>query len=74
MASIPTPGELAELSVEARLQLLDAIWASLGDEAEKLPVPEWHLVEIRRRLAAFAADGNAGRPVDEFLAELKRRL
>lgn len=53
---------------------MNEIWASLGSEADSIPVPEWHVVEIKRRLEAFAADGNPGRPAEEVLAELKRRL
>jgi hypothetical protein len=36
-------------------------------------MPEWHVTELRRRLAAFEKDGNRGRPADEVLAELKRK-
>ena len=74
MSSIPTARELGQLSVTQRLELMNEIWASLGSEADSIPVPEWHVVEIKRRLEAFAADGNPGRPAEEVLAELKRRL
>jgi hypothetical protein len=37
-------------------------------------MPDWHVAEIKRRLAAFAEDGNRGRTADEVFAELKRRL
>ena len=57
-----------------RLDLMDEIWASLAPEAESLSLPEWHIAEIKRRLEAFAADGNRGRSADEVFAELKRRL
>ena len=74
MSSIPTARELSQLSVAQRLELMNEIWASLGSEAKSIPMPEWHVVEIKRRLEAFAADGNPGRPAEEVLAELKRRL
>jgi putative addiction module component (TIGR02574 family) len=74
VASIPKAPELARLSVSDRLDLLDEIWASLAPEANSMPLPEWHEAEIKRRLAAFAADGNRGRTADEVFAELKRRL
>lgn len=74
MSPIPTARELAQLSVADRLELMNEIWTSLGSEADSVPVPEWHVAEIKRRLAAFAADGTPGRPADEVLAELKRRL
>jgi putative addiction module component (TIGR02574 family) len=74
VASIPKATDLVRLSVSERLELMDEIWASLSPEADTLPLPEWHIAEVRRRLAAFAADGNPGRTADEVLAELKRRL
>lgn len=74
VASIPKAPELARLSVSDRLDLMDEIWASLVPESDALPVPEWHIAEIKRRLAAFAVDGNRGRAADEVFAELKRRL
>ena len=74
VASIPRATELANLSVSDRLDLMDEIWASLGPSAENIPLPDWHLAEIRRRLAAFATDGDRGRTAEEVFAELKRRL
>jgi putative addiction module component (TIGR02574 family) len=74
VASIPKAIDLAGLSVSDRLDLMDEIWASLSPQADSVPLPEWHLTEIRRRLAAFATDGNRGRPAEEVFAELKRRL
>lgn len=74
VASIPKATELANLSVSDRLDLMDEIWTSLGPDADTLPLPDWHVAEIKRRLAAFAQDGNRGRTADEVFAELKRRL
>lgn len=72
VASIPRATELAGLSVSDRLDLMDELWASLAPGADALPLPDWHVAEIKRRLAAFAADGNRGRTSDEVFAELKR--
>lgn len=74
VTSIPKALELARLSVADRLDLMDEIWASLAPETGALPLPEWHVAEVRRRLAAAAADGIRGRTADEVFAELKRRL
>jgi len=74
VASIPKAAELAGLSVSDRLDLMDELWASLAPGADALPLPDWHVAEIKRRLAAFAQDGNRGRTADEVFAELKRRL
>jgi putative addiction module component (TIGR02574 family) len=74
VASIPKAAELVHLSVSERLELMDQIWTSLMPESDVAPLPEWHMDEIRRRVAAFAADGNPGRRADEVIAELKQRL
>ncbi len=74
VASIPKAAELASLSVSDRLDLMDELWASLAPDADALPMPDWHVAEIKRRLVAFAEDGNRGRTADEVFAELKRRL
>ncbi len=52
---------------------MDDIWASLTPDPDSIPLPEWHVAEIKRRLVAFASDGNRGRLADEVFAELKRR-
>ena len=74
VASIPKATELASLSVSDRLDLMEEIWASLAPRADALSLPDWHIAEIKRRLATFAADGNRGRTADEVFAELKCRL
>lgn len=74
VASIPRATELAGLGVSDRLDLMDEMWATLAPRADELPLPDWHIAEIKRRLAAFAADGNRGRTADEVFAKLKRRL
>jgi putative addiction module component (TIGR02574 family) len=71
-ASTPRAKDLASLSVSDRLDLMDEIWASLAPGADALPIPDWHIAEIKRRLAAFADDGNRGRTADEVFTELKR--
>jgi putative addiction module component (TIGR02574 family) len=70
VATFPKAPELAQLSVSDRLDLLDEIWASLTPDANSLPLPEWHVAEVKRRLAALASDNNLGRSADEVFAEL----
>ena len=74
VASIPKAAELSNLSVSDRLDLMDEIWVSLASRPDRIPMPEWHAAEIKRRLNAFASDGNRGRTAEEFFAEMKRRL
>jgi putative addiction module component (TIGR02574 family) len=74
VAIIPKATELTALSVSDRLDLMDEIWASLAPSAEAITLPDWHIAEIKQRLAALAADGNRGRTAEEVFSELKRRL
>jgi putative addiction module component (TIGR02574 family) len=74
VVSIPKATELASLSVSDRLDLMDELWASLAPDADALPLPDWHVAEIKRRLATFAEDGNRGRTAEEVFTELMRRL
>ena len=74
VASDPKLPDLSKLSVAERLELMDKIWESLSSTPDAIPLPDWHVAEVRRRAAAFAADGNPGRPIEEVVADIKRRL
>jgi putative addiction module component (TIGR02574 family) len=56
MASLMEALGIDKLSVDERLQLIDEIWASLGPEANDLPLTTEQMAEIARRLAD--ADAN----------------
>jgi putative addiction module component (TIGR02574 family) len=43
--------EILRLPVEERLNLLEQVWDSVAADPAKVPVPEWHLEELDRRLA-----------------------
>jgi putative addiction module component (TIGR02574 family) len=69
----PTLQELGieRLSPAERLDLIAAIWDSLSDSLEELPMPEWHRRELERRLAACEADPTAGSTWEEVKARLR---
>jgi putative addiction module component (TIGR02574 family) len=60
--------DFSHLSLSERLQLVEDLWDSIDDE--QIPVPEWHLQELERRLAEFRANPEAGAP----WAEVRERL
>ncbi|MBI2536640.1 MAG: addiction module protein [Gemmatimonadetes bacterium] len=37
--------------MEERLDLLEKVWESIAADPSKVPVPEWHIAELDRRLA-----------------------
>lgn len=70
--------DFRHLTPDERLQLVEDLWDSLARETpEAVPVPESHVREVERRLAAYRHDGDRGRPwqevLDEIDAELDRR-
>ena len=45
-----------------RLELAELILASVEGDSVPLPIPEWHLGELERRIAAADANPEAGIP------------
>ena len=43
--------QILQLPPEQRLQLVEDIWDSLAHSESSVPVPDWHRVELDRRLA-----------------------
>ena len=62
--------QLLELPAAERLQLVEAIWDSLLELPEAVPVSDELREELDRRLAAYYAEPASARPWDEIKAEL----
>lgn len=62
--------EILELPVPERLQLLEAIWDSLVEVPEAIPISDDLKVELDRRLEAYYSDRSSARPWDEIKDEL----
>jgi len=62
--------EILELPPIERLQLVEAIWDSLVEIPEAVPVSEDVRQELDRRLAAYYDDPSSARPWHEIKAEL----
>lgn len=62
--------QLLELPPTERLQLIEALWDSLVELPEAVPVSDDVREELDRRLAAYYADPSSARPWDEIKAEL----
>jgi len=50
--AILTESEIAAMSPEERLGLIDMIWLSFKDSPDSLPTPAWHWEVIEKRLDA----------------------
>jgi putative addiction module component (TIGR02574 family) len=62
--------ELLELPAEQRLQLVQAIWDSLVEVPEAVPITDDIREELDRRLAAYYDDPSSARPWREVKDEL----
>lgn len=67
--------EVQHLPVEQRIELAEAIWDTIAEDADvaALPVPEAHRAELDRRLADWTADPDAGSSWEEVRGRLERR-
>jgi putative addiction module component (TIGR02574 family) len=63
--------ELARLSPRQRLDLIEALWESLGDN--DVPVTEAQRAELDRRIAGFEDDREQSISWDQLSAELRQR-
>jgi putative addiction module component (TIGR02574 family) len=66
--------EAKRLSVKERIELAEALWDSVAEDADArvLPIPESHRAELDRRLADLEAQPDAGSPWPEVRARLER--
>ena len=62
--------ELLELPADQRLQLVEAIWDSLIEIPEAVPITDEVREELDRRLAAYYDDPASARPWREIKDEL----
>jgi putative addiction module component (TIGR02574 family) len=67
--------EAGHLPVEERIELVEAIWNTVAEDAglDVLPLSEVHRLELDRRIADLEADPDAGESWDKVRAELERR-
>ena len=65
--------DIASLTTDERLSLLEALWDSLAVAPEALPLTEAQRVELDRRLDDLEAEGPVGIPWDEVLSRIRSR-
>ena len=65
---------LRGLSVEERLRLVEDLWDSITADQQGLPLTAEQKAELDLRLDAYEADGDAGRPAQDVIAEIRRKL
>jgi putative addiction module component (TIGR02574 family) len=59
------------LSVEEKLALISALWDSMAEHPERIPVPEWQLKELERRIEAQRKNPQPGQTWAEVNREIR---
>jgi putative addiction module component (TIGR02574 family) len=73
MSTLIKPDQLAKLSMDERLALLELVWESILADSDQIPAPDWHREVVRERLRAMDADPKPGIPAAEALVMLGKR-
>ncbi len=68
MSTVTQDLKIEQLSREQKLQLIEALWESLQKDPAGIPVPDWHLEELERRM--HLPDQQRGRPWPEVRASI----
>ena len=66
--------KLRQLPVQERIRLVEDLWDSIASDQNALPLTPEQRAELDERLDALEADGNPGRPAEEVIAEIRKRL
>ena len=70
---MPITLPLDEMTVEEKLQAMEAIWASLAKNPDDVPSPAWHGEVLRERLRQVEAGEAHFIPWEEAKKNLRRR-
>jgi putative addiction module component (TIGR02574 family) len=70
MVAKPLLQEIQRLSLDERIELVEAVWDQIADEANELPLSEAHRRLLDERLAAHARAPQDVIPWSQFRAEL----
>jgi putative addiction module component (TIGR02574 family) len=66
--------DLAKLTRDERLELLEELWDSLSRESEPIPLTEEQEAELDRRLDALDREGAVGVSPEELRERIRNRL
>ena len=65
---------LRMLPLDERIRLVEDLWDSIASDQKALPLTPEQKAELDRRLDAYEADGDPGRPADDVIADIRKRL
>lgn len=64
---------LEKLSVSDRLELIERLRDSLLEPHERIQLHDWQIELLKTRLAEAEANPGEGIPLEEFIAELRKK-
>jgi putative addiction module component (TIGR02574 family) len=70
---LPPPG-FDELSVDEKIEYLQALWDRVSASPETIPVPNWHRDILKERLQDFEDAPDAGDTWEVVQERLRRNL
>lgn len=65
---------IRKLLIAQRIQLVEELWDSIAADQQALALTAEQRAELDRRLDAYEADGILGRPAEEVLTDIRKRL
>ena len=65
---------LRKLPLDERIRLVEDLWDSTAADQSLLPLTPEQRAELDRRLDAYEYDGNEGRPAEDVIADIRKRL
>lgn len=69
--AVLTKSQIAELSVDERLALIDDLWESFEGDLNQIPTPDWHAPLIEARLKAHEANPQPTQSWESIKAEME---
>jgi putative addiction module component (TIGR02574 family) len=59
------------LSVDEKLGLIAALWDSMAKNPENIPVPDWQMAELKRRIEDQENNPQPGKTWDDVKREIR---
>jgi putative addiction module component (TIGR02574 family) len=66
--------EVLQLPIAERIRLVEAIWDSIAEESDAVPLTDAQRAELDRRLAEHEADPDDVAPWEDIKASITKRL
>ncbi len=60
-----TQADIDEMPLDTKLELVEAIWDSIADSQETIPVPQWHKPILDKALEDYKNNPNDGTSWEE---------